>query len=212
MSWLVSASSLPAVGTPPTVALSAGFPATGTGGSARRTLSVLTPVAAAMTRRLAPPTRRLLMSVTTTSVSRDGPLGSVLAGTSAPAPHPVNVLAQRRSVSGSTPNPAATRTALAALIHTSCTAANRRHTSSPGSEAMDSSPWRKTRPRSRAPPGLLPRRSGLHRRAEPAIAASELSLLSSSPPSNIQPNNRKDYLTPGHKCSHHNRRIRRSHD
>ena len=86
-----------------------------------------TPVAAAIARRLALPRRRARMSAITSGVNRDGPFGPGLTGTNATAPCPVNALPQRRSVSGSTPNPAATATAVAALTRTSCTAANRRH-------------------------------------------------------------------------------------
>src|SRR5664280_2980642 len=116
------------------------------GGRARRTLSVDTPTAAAIPRRLAPAARRPLMSATTAAVSREGPLGPDLADTSATGPAPFKALAQRRSVSGSTPNAAATCTAWAALIRTSCTAAKRLHTWSSTSQARASSPWRKTRP------------------------------------------------------------------
>src|SRR5665648_1026486 len=164
-------------------------------GSARRTLSVETPTAAAMARRLAPARRRPLMSAITAAVSRDGPLGPDLAGTSAAGPDPANALPQRRSVSGSTPNPAATCTALAALIRTSCTAAKRRHTWSSTSQAKASSPWRKTRPplssstKAAAVPIRTASACGTRDRGRWAVITFVI------PASPFAPKHRNDYLT-----------------
>src|SRR5674476_315123 len=90
--------------------------------------------------------RRLRISATTSWLSREGPLGPRLPDTNAATPTSVTAPSQRRSVSVLTPKPAATRTARAPLIRTSCTAARRRPKSSPASHAKTSSPRTKTRP------------------------------------------------------------------
>src|SRR5674476_544708 len=117
------------------------------------------------------------MSAITAAVSRDGPLGPDRAGTSAAGPDPVNALPQRRRVSGSTPNPAATCTALAALIRTRCTAAKRRHT-----RPRPAHHGGKPAPRARLPPRLQRSRSGPRRRAGPGTGAAGPSSPLSFPP------------------------------
>jgi len=114
--------------------------------SARRTLKVETPTAAAIARSDAPSRRRLRMSAITVGVNRDGPLGPRLSWPRPWAPAVSSSLRQRHKVTVVTPNAVATCIALAALMRTSWTAARRRPRSSPASHTKHSSPRMNTRP------------------------------------------------------------------
>ncbi|WP_343317664.1 hypothetical protein AAFM46_10500 [Arthrobacter sp. TMP15] len=74
----------------------------------RRTVSVETPVASAVARKLAPPARTARICAALASVSREGRLGPFFTGASPFRPVPSRDLRQRRNDSVLTPKAAAT--------------------------------------------------------------------------------------------------------
>lgn len=81
-----------------------------------------------------PRARSARIPATRSAVSFDGPLGPFRAGTRPPIPSRRHAAIQRCTVASPAPNAAPTSTWVAAPVTTSCTAANRRATTSPASQ------------------------------------------------------------------------------
>ena len=109
--------------------------------NATRTVAVDTPVSAPIAANDHPRRSSSRIRATTSSVSLIGPVGPGLPGTSPATPSAANPHRHRHSVSRVTANPDATCDGRAISVSTSCTAANRRPTSSPASKQNVASPF-----------------------------------------------------------------------
>ena len=108
--------------------------------NATRTVAVDTPVSAPIAARVHPCCCSSRIRATTSSVSLNGPVGPRLPGTSPATPSAANSHRQRHKVLHVTANPDATWEGRAISVSTSCTAANRRPTSSSASKQNVASP------------------------------------------------------------------------
>ena len=126
-----------------------GFPAGAARAAAQRvtrTVAVLTCTAAPIAARDNPRPSSSRIRAATSSVSFLAPFGPRLPGTNPATPVASNAAVHRHSVTMPTSNAAATATAVAIFVVTSCTAASRRPTSSPAAKANVTSPCTVTSP------------------------------------------------------------------